>query len=310
MAEYITIDGGTTNTRLRLVVNHRIVDTVKAAVGARAGIQDRLLLRQTIRDGIRELLSRNQKEEEDITRILASGMITSEFGLVNLPHIQAPAGLKELHETLQEVVLEDITSIPFVFVRGVKTQCSNLDEADMMRGEETEVMGIWEGKESTIILPGSHSKILQVDSMGRIVAFQTMLTGEMIAALSEGTILKDAVALGEYECNKEYLLQGYHMCHERGINTALFKVRVLKNLFGKNASEVYHFYMGVILCQEIDAVMKQHPKEIVIGGKGVIREAMAVLLKALSEAEIHTIPDERAESASALGIVKIYEYAG
>ena len=50
-------------------------------------------------------------------------------------------------------------------------------------------------EEEKYVLPGSHSKLIHVDGAGRIVDFTTMLTGEMIAALSQNTILKDAVYL-------------------------------------------------------------------------------------------------------------------
>ena len=84
-----------------------------------------------------------------------------------------------------------------VIVPGVKTEGETIADADMMRGEETELIGLTEHLESAAVyvLPGSHSKLIHVDGAGRIVDFSTMLTGEMIAALSQNTILKDAVYL-------------------------------------------------------------------------------------------------------------------
>ena len=84
-----------------------------------------------------------------------------------------------------------------VIVPGVKTEGETIADADMMRGEETELIGLMEHLESAAVyvLPGSHSKLIHVDGAGRIVDFTTMLTGEMIAALSQNTILKDAVYL-------------------------------------------------------------------------------------------------------------------
>ena len=306
MADYITIDGGTTNTRLCLVSDGRILDTVKAQVGA--GAMNTGLLKETVRKGIEELLKRNHKSETDITRILASGMITSEFGLINLPHITVPAGIRELHDSMAEVVLEEISQIPFVFVRGVKTLCDCIEAADMMRGEETELQGLWENGDGLLVLPGSHSKLIQLDAQGRIVKFQTMLTGEMISALSQGTILKDAVKLQEYEEDPKFLWKGYELCRNQGLNAALFKVRVLKNLFGKDSGQVYHFFLGMVLCEEINAILECCPAKIVIGGKGVIREPMAYLLRRLTSAEVVTVLPERAEAASAMGVIRIYEY--
>ena len=178
MANYICIDGGTTNTRINLVCDRKLVDSMKFNVGARSGIDNKMLLRTTVRDGIVELLSRNAMDKANISMILASGMITSEFGLVELPHILAPAGMDEMHAAMHKVVLEDISDIPFVFMRGVKTSVDTLESADMMRGEETELMGLY-SEEGVYILPGSHSKIIKTNAKGQIVNFTTMLTGEM-----------------------------------------------------------------------------------------------------------------------------------
>lgn len=41
MKNYITIDGGTTNTRVSLVKGEEIVKTIKLAVGARVGIDNK-----------------------------------------------------------------------------------------------------------------------------------------------------------------------------------------------------------------------------------------------------------------------------
>ena len=93
MANYITIDGGTTNTRISLVQNGTMTDTLKFGVGARAGMEEEGLLQATVKQGIQELLTKNGIEAKDITRILASGMITPEFGLYQLDHATAPVGI-------------------------------------------------------------------------------------------------------------------------------------------------------------------------------------------------------------------------
>ena len=68
MAEYITVDSGTTNTRLRLVCNGAVTDTLRYAVGARTVVQGRPVLRETLREGIAALL-RGMKVEDAIARM-------------------------------------------------------------------------------------------------------------------------------------------------------------------------------------------------------------------------------------------------
>ena len=308
MTKYITIDGGTTNTRLTLVSDGRCVDTVRYNVGARANADDSTLLKNAVKEGILTLLNRNNLTEKDITRVLASGMITSEFGLCKLDHIVAPAGIKELHDTMHETLFPDISAIPFVFIRGVKLKADRLETADMMRGEETELFGLYDTLNGVYILPGSHSKIIEVDEFSRITGFKTELTGEMIAALSQNTVLKSTVDLSVEKYSEEYLLKGYRYCNESGINEALFKVRVLGNLMGADKVQTYSFFMGVVLSAEINTVLKTNPKTVTVGGKKQIKEATVTLLKSTTDAEIISVPDSAVDCSSALGAVRIFEY--
>ena len=308
MANYITIDGGTTNTRIRLVIENKCVDLLKFYIGARNGIDNRKNLIQTIKQGINEILKNNNIPESKIERILASGMITSEFGLINLPHIAAPVSIADLHDNLCETIIEEISPIPFVFVPGVKCHCDNFESSDVMRGEETEFIGLFRG-EGIYVLPGSHSKIILADKEQRIVEFNTMLTGEMIDALSQNTILKDSINLQDAKLDHNFILKGYEFCKQNGVNCSLFKVRILDTIFARNKSEVYSFYIGVVLCDEVEQILSKNPKRIVIGGQNKIKQAMAVLLKNISFAKVEIIDDEQAERATNNGIIKIYEYS-
>lgn len=308
MSTYIAIDGGTTSTRVNLLQDGKVTDTIRLNIGARASMGNREQYVGEIKHAVDEILLRNNVH--DVKRILASGMITSEFGLCNLPHIKAPAGLCELHESMHETIISEISDIPFVFMRGVKIDSEDFASFDMMRGEETELMGVMneEYGECIYVLPGSHSKIIKTDESGRIVSFSTMLTGEMLACLSQGTILKDAVDITTPEISIEYLLKGYEYTKLAGINKALFKARVLKNRFSCSKEEVYSFFMGTILCDEILNIINQDTKTVVIGGREQIKKAMALLLRAKSDKNIIELDEKTVGSSTSVGLVKIYEY--
>jgi len=314
MKRYITIDGGTTNTRVNLVEDKQIIATKKISRGAKAGIDDRDGLKSELKTVIASILYENNLTERDITKILASGMITSEFGLYELPHLISPVGIKELHDGMAEVAFPEISDIPFVFIRGVKMNSNELDKIDMMRGEETELVGLMALQggmsevEQVYILPGSHSKIISVDKDGRISDFVTMLTGEMIAALSQNTILKDAVDLSCAEYDDKYLTEGYRYAKSVGLNKALFKVRSLKNIFKRSAAEVYSFFIGAVLSDEIDYISALSAKNIVIGGRQQIKLAMEALLKATTDKNITVISEKDVNLATALGVIRIFEY--
>lgn len=309
MRTYIAIDGGTTNTRISLVRDHQVLDTIKLNVGARKVIDDKMLLQRSIKEGIDQLLRENGIRQEEVHRILASGMITSEFGLCNLEHVTAPAGIRELHDNMYETKIPEITEIPFTFIRGVKIKGRSAENTDMMRGEETELMGILEDAECAYILPGSHAKVIRTDQDGRIADFSTTLTGEMIAALSGGTILKDAVKLTGNQLDTEYLIEGYQCCERNGMNKALFKVRILKTQFQKTDEQIYSFFMGVVLHDEIEEIMRYDVRKVVIAGKKQIKEALSILIRSISDKEVICLTDEQAENANIRGMIKIYENA-
>lgn len=306
MTRLITIDSGTTNTRICLVENDKILQTLSFPVGATKSVDNKTLLASTIKDGICTLLQNHNLQERDISCIICCGMITSEFGLVNLPHIPLPAGIEELRQTMHRCNIPEISDIPFLFIRGVKTDFETLEKADVMRGEETEIMGIFAGP-GLYILPGSHNKLITVGENCRITDFRTTLTGEMLQAIASGTILKDAVTLDDYQIDEKRLLEGYHYARSHGISEALFKVRVFKNHFQKTEAAVYSFYLGILLQCEVDNILAAPAQNIYIGGKKAIKNAIALLLGALSEKNIIVIPNSIVETSLVTGMCKLYK---
>lgn len=306
---YITIDGGTSSTRVNLVENYKITDSIKLNIGARSGIDNKGEYVNAIKEAIENIVKNSKLSINDIECILASGMITSEFGLVNLKHINLPAGVKKLKENIHTTKIEEISSLDFNFVPGVKINSESFEQTDLIRGEETEVIGIIDPKynDALYILCGSHSKIMKVNQNSEIISFATMLTGEMITALSQGTILKDAVCLDVTTLNDDFLLSGYDYTCENGINEALFKVRILKNIYNKSKEELYSFFMGIILCGEINHIIKNEEKTIVLSGRKQIKNAMSIILNKVSDKKIVVLSDEVVDNSTTLGVIKIYE---
>ena len=306
MAIYLTVDGGTTNTRIYLVRDGAVADSIRLSVGARNGAE---ALKAALREGIAQILSKNSLTEGDITRILASGMITSEYGFCKLDHILLPAGKKELAEAMHETSFADVSAIPWSFVRGVKSLGDELSDCDVMRGEETEIMGILEdsGEGALYILPGSHSKHISVDASGRIVAFKTMMSGELFAAVMQNTILRDSADFDHAVLKEEALLQGYEYCRTHGINQAFFKVRILKNLFGKTKEECYSFLLGTVLCDEVRAILASEETHVTLGGQKQHKEALAIILRKYADKRVTVLSDEKVKASTALGAVAIYE---
>lgn len=312
MANYITVDSGTTNTRICLLSEGVLKNTLKYSVGAGDTKNNPDILKNTLKNGIAEILRQSGLKEENIECIIAGGMITSELGLVNLPHLLAPCGIEELANGLHNTNFPEISKLSFYFVPGVKAVGDSFTDTDVMRGEETELLGLGEivAPNSLYVLPGSHSKHIHTDEIGRISRFSTELTGELMYAVTKETILSRNIDLSnDMEIDREYLKKGYLYSKENGINAALFKVRILGNFFETEKSKIYGFFKGAALCSEIENIIKSGAAKVIIAGKSQLREPMAYLLKEFSKKEIISVPDCVSNNATAFGMVKIYEYS-
>ncbi len=307
MKYYIALDGGTSNTRLRLLKDGAVIAEKKRSVGA-ATADGRARWSAVVAEAAAELLAEKGLAPRDAAALIGSGMLTSEYGLFPLAHIFAPAGIPELARGCAQGEIEGL-ALKAVFIPGVKRIGARAEDSDMMRGEETEIVGLlpYGGKDCTYILPGTHSKHATVDAEGRISDFSTFMTGEMIGAIAKETILRDAVALKDEGFDPEALLRGYDCAVEQGISAALFKTRIMKNLFSADGKACYSFYLGALLSAEILHLSRCGASRILVAGKPSLRLPTEYLIKSRSKAELILCPQEVAENSSALGAVRIYE---
>lgn len=81
--------------------------------------------RDTLRSGLREIIARAIElaglQPSQIAAVLSSGMITSEIGLHEIPHADAPCGADELAASITRV--DDtglLDGVPVYFVRGIR----------------------------------------------------------------------------------------------------------------------------------------------------------------------------------------------
>lgn len=294
---YITIDGGTSNTRVYTIENGNVKLISKAAVGAHNSNGLRRFLKETLSD----------IDAGRIDAIIASGMITSANGLLEVRHIPAPAGLQELHCAMQEALFPDICSVPFTFIPGVKIDSGKIENADIMRGEETELMGLGEIYANTAyILPGTHSKCILTDIRGKIFDFFTMMTGELLEAVKKSTIIGKSFEYFEVFDEKS-LSDGFEYASENGINETLFKCRIMDILLGKSQTEIYSFCLGAVLSGELNRIAKVKADRFVFGGKRTLRIPESLLFKKYFGKTTVCLDDSVCSNAAPLGAVKIYE---
>ncbi len=296
----ISIDAGTSSTRVCVVEEgERCLAKFQTDVGVRNTAIDghNGKLRQAVREGIEQVLQQSHLTLRQIDAVYAGGMITSNVGLVEIPHLTAPAGLEDLAAGVQTVSIPSVCEAPIHFVPGVKNDVPQVDlqsceQMDMMRGEELETMAVVSqlpaGKNYFLALPGSHTKFVAVDAAGRITGCLTTISGEMLAALTHDTVLADAVhgqfvEPGHYR--REIVLAGYREAKRSGLGRAAFSVRILTQFGAQNGAGAANYLLGAVLQEDTVAlkVMKDRfhagaDSEMIVAGKFPLQQALVDIL--------------------------------
>jgi 2-dehydro-3-deoxygalactonokinase len=115
--------------------------------------------------------------------VLMAGMVGSRNGWREVPYVTCPAGVTEIAAGLMSFEIAGGTRVHIV--PGLVTGDT---AADVMRGEETQILGIGVG-DAVVVLPGTHSKWATV-RRGRIETFRTFMTGEIFGLLTRQSVLR------------------------------------------------------------------------------------------------------------------------
>ena len=306
MKRYIAIDCGTTNCRLYFTEGETILKSLSYPTGIRDAIDDPTRLPSVIADGIRTLTDAYGQPEA----ILASGMITSEHGLCPLPHLPLPSGIAELHGGMKKVLLPEISLLPIRFIPGLRQVSEDYRSCDILRGEECELFGLTDaaGEDCLFVLPGSHCKHITVEN-GKITAFATFLTGELISAISGHTILKASLELSQ-DFEEEAVWEGYCHAAAHGVGAALFKVRVLDTLFEGSAAKCGGFFLGAILFDETRHIESAKQANVLLAGQPTLAKALAVILRRLGNKKVILADESLCTAANVRGMIRIFENRG
>lgn len=192
--------------------------------------------------------------------MIAAGMIGSAQGWRQIPYVSCPAGPSELAAAVARQAADPDILLPIV--PGVSIDG---DIPDVMRGEETQVLGALHlapnlFRRSLLVMPGTHSKWVSVED-GAITDFTTYLTGELFAVLARHSILGrpalDAardLPSPNATVSWESFDRGVRMTrdtHSRGVSCLLFSARTLV-LAGRLApSDSLDYLSGLLIGEEL-----------------------------------------------------------
>lgn len=274
MVRLLTVDSGTTNTRLRLVEDGRVVQSFQAQAGARDGPS-------AIAAALSSLL--RQAQSTVAQAVMFSGMITSPTGLIEIPHVAGPLSLERLRPLRHD--LPELSGLPFYFIPGVRIGEAGASPAfgDVIRGEETELAGYLalHGAESRRLFVhlGSHHKALQVTD-GQLAGSCTALTGELFMAAAAHTLLSSSLQLIEpFDMN--WAMEGALAAEKEGLSRALFALRLMDIREKLPMDARMGWALGAFAQQDLAMLaprMQAKPDQVVIYGRENFSRVLALLL--------------------------------
>lgn len=189
--------------------------------------------------------------------VLASGMVGSNQGWVDVPYQRLPKNLTSLADALVEVPSQRgrVHIVPGLLDDGELPQ--------VMRGEETQILGVLERTaavdggdgptERVIVLPGTHTKWVRVQGVD-VVDFLTSMTGEIYGLLTQHSILAhlasqpEAPDLGAFDRGVQTSLE---TGPEGGILASLFTARTLPLTGRMPAEQVNDYISGLMIGAEV-----------------------------------------------------------
>lgn len=363
-----TIDGGTTNTRVRIWRGEpgRVFTLAGEAV-SETGVRNTAidgnnhkllatvdsLLRQAEEEAVRSrgedgpgrycrvkqdsrISSETTAEELSVSLILASGMLTSDLGLAEIPHIAAPADLPTLARSMVSRVIPGLNGRAVWFIPGIKNRPSDsltedlLSRMDMMRGEETEAAGLlaefpFHPEEETgigsriLVLPGSHNKYIAVDAAGQIRGCFTTLAGELLRSLTLDSILADSVGRGFAEhFDRASFLRGVEWGVAKGVGHGAFLCRICALFDHYSPLQAQNYLLGLLLADDLcglredplfSPMLANKTACFMVAGRRVMQEAYCCLLEKEGYC-VRAVPQETQSALSGKGALALARLRG
>lgn len=268
------LDGGTTQTRLRVWDGQAVRLDTAVPIGARTGAIEGS--GQALREAVQELIV-TARRAYPLDAVVACGMLTSPTGLYEVPHLLAPVSTERLAGNLVSREIEGCGLI--LFIPGIRTQ-----DMDMMRGEETEVTGLRQilGLRGPVnfLHFGSHDKLIHTGDDG-IQGSLTNLNGELLSAMTGATILKSSTQNpAELSgMDQHWWRQGLEVARQHGLSRAAFLVRIGGLLRGATPGQGTSWLLGALAEGNWRWIEQAGPERLtVLYGRSTVTQPFAAYL--------------------------------
>ena len=213
---------------------------------------------------------------------LISGMAGSRQGWQEAPYCPCPAGFEALGRHLLWI-RPKVAMVPGLHcTRSDGASAPWAGQDDVMRGEEVQVFGalaLSGLQDAQLILPGTHSKWVTV-RQGKIQHFQTFMTGEFFAVLSQHSILARTLVT-DAAFNEAAFVQAVHLAQDGpGLLAHVFGTRT-SALFDRLPAEHLSSHLSGLLIGEELRAMRQATQPLLLVGSALLTARYELALRSL-----------------------------
>jgi 2-dehydro-3-deoxygalactonokinase len=320
----LSCDWGTSTFRLRLVGvrDHQIFGEILSDEGVsstynrwKASYDQHETSREHfysmhLQKNIHALSHRANVDLTDIP-VVISGMACSSIGMKELPYASLPFSLDGRNALVHRLSTSNGFSSDVWMISGVR------NHYDVMRGEETQVIGLkaidenaYTRENVTCIFPGTHSKHIQIVN-GEIVDFKTYITGELFHVMTHHSILKDSVLEHRdqmlTDIDHDAFCHGVKQSGKSNLLQTLFSVRI-NQLFEHLTKEENFFYLsGLLIGTELRTLRNASNSIMLCSGSSVFHlYEFAIRELGLIDQTVFVAPDTM-DKVAMEGQLKVFE---
>lgn len=326
----VYFDSGTSNTRVYLLYNNSVMHFLKERLGSRDSsiIGGNTVLLKGLKQLYDRLLECNKLDDKKIQNIYASGMVTSPFGIVEVPHLSTPVSIKQLYDGIYPYFEKRYFKRNIHLIRGVKTipdnfpvDKYNIASVNNMRGEEIEVFGVlsekpeeWKTGGMAVFLPGSHTHIAYIKD-GMLCDILSTFSGELFHAVSTNTILSGSIDSGK-QLDEEMVSLGFRELKQYGLNRALYVAHTMKIFKASDDRGRKSYLEGVLtggVASAFEEILRNKWRDVdtvLVAGNCYITEVYAIILRGMEKKlNILTLTATEKVSFAVRGLLEVLKQA-
>ncbi|KWX23259.1 2-keto-3-deoxy-galactonokinase [Mycolicibacterium wolinskyi] len=214
---------------------------------------------------------------------IACGMVGSAQGWREAGYLTVPTALV--------IDAQSMTAVPHErgilhLIPGLRVEHDGTgNPADVMRGEETQLIGIMEmldqpAGEQLIVLPGTHTKWVKISDR-QVISFSTAMTGELYGLLMHHGILARTATAGTADADAAFA-RGLDADRSRGLSSALFGARALVLEDQLEAAALADYVSGLLIADEVAHLLPENLGEqriILCGNPALCRRYESALAR-------------------------------